>query len=87
MLPAGSKITGILGPPNTNPGIEHRQVYDYQLINNDAIDKEATIEIDFDDTDERIIRIKMKYLRYNLDADFEKGEAVLKVDIFVDQET
>ena len=87
LLPAGSKITGILGPPNTNPGIEHRQVYDYQLINNDAIDKEATIEIDFDDTDERIIRIKMKYLRYNLDADFEKGEAVLKVDIFVDQET
>jgi hypothetical protein len=62
-------------------------MYDYQLKNNDAIDKEATIEIDFDDTDERIIRIKLKYLRYNLDADFEKGEAVLKVDIFVEQET
>jgi len=29
----------------------------------------------------------MKYLRYNLDADFEKGEAVLKVEIFVEKET
>ena len=86
-MPAGSKITGILGPPNPNSSIEHRQIYDYQLKNNDAIDKEATIEIDFDNTDERILRIKMKYLRYNLDADFEKGEAVLKVEIFVEKET
>lgn len=87
LLPAGSEITGILGPPNPNSGIKHRQIYDYQLRNHGALDKETTIEIDFDDTDERILRIKVKYLRYNLEADFENGEAVLKVDIFVDQES
>ena len=87
LLPARSQITGILGPPNPNSSIEHRQIYDYRIKNNDAIDRETTIEIFFDDADERILRIKLKYLRYNLDADFEKGEAVLKVDIFVEKET
>jgi hypothetical protein len=87
LLPAGSEITAILGPPNPNSGIEHRQIYDYQLRNHDALDKEPTIEIDFNDIDDKILRIKVKYLRYNLEADFEKGEAVLKVDIFVDRET
>jgi hypothetical protein len=29
----------------------------------------------------------VKYLRYNLDADFETGEAILKVDIFFERET
>jgi hypothetical protein len=87
LLPAGSEITGILGPPNPNPNTGHKLVYDYQLKNNADNDKETTIEIDFDDADEKILRIKMKYLRYNLDADFEKGEAILSVDIFVDRET
>jgi hypothetical protein len=87
LLPAGSEITGILGPPNPNSDIEHRQIYDYQLKNNNAVDKEPTIEIDFNDTDDKILRIKVKYLRYNLEADFEKGEAVLKVDIFLEEET
>ncbi len=87
LLPAKSEITGILGPPNPNSGIEHKQAYDYQLKNNDAVDKVAAIEIKFDDTDERILRIKLKYLRYNLDADFGKGEAILEVDIFIDRET
>ncbi len=87
LLPAKSEITGILGPPNPNSGNEYSLTYDYQLKNNDAVDKVAAIEIKFDDTDERILRIKLKYLRYNLDADFEKGEAILNVDIFVDEET
>jgi hypothetical protein len=87
LLPAGSEITAILGPPNPNSGIEHRQIYDYQLRNHDAVDKEPTIEIVFDDTDDKILSIKVKYLRYNLEADFEKGEAVLKVDIFLEEET
>jgi hypothetical protein len=82
LLPAGSEITAILGPPNPNSGIEHRQIYDYQLKNHDEIETETTIEIYYDNADERVIRIKVKYLRYNLDADFEKGEAILKVDIF-----
>jgi len=87
LLPAGSEIAGILGPPNPNSSNDNKQIYDYQLKNNDAIDKETTIEIDFNDTDDKILRIKVKYLRYNLEADFEKGEAVLKVDIFVEEQT
>jgi len=87
MLPARSEITGILGPPNPNAGIEHRLFYDYQLADNDAIDKETVVEIEFDETGEKLHRIKVKYLRYSLDADFKKGEAILSVDIFVDRDT
>jgi hypothetical protein len=86
-LPDKSEITAILGPPNANSGNEHKLVYDYHLKNNAAADKETTIEIYFDDTHEELLRIKVKYLRYNLDADFEKGEAVLSVDIFLDEKT
>lgn len=87
LLPDGSEITAILGPANPDSSKDHRQIYDYQLKNNDADDKAAAIEIDFNDTDDKILRIKVKYLRYNLEADFEKGEAVLKVDVFVERET
>jgi hypothetical protein len=87
LLPDRSEIAALLGPPNSNSADEHKLVYDYQLRNNAAIAIGTTIEINFDDTNEKILRIKVKYLRYHLDADFEKGEAVLSVDIFVDQET
>jgi hypothetical protein len=86
LLPARSEIIAILGPPNPNSGTEHDLFYDYQLKDNDAVDKETTIEIDFDDANEKIVGIKVKYLRYHLDADFEKGMAILHVDIFVDRE-
>ncbi len=82
LLPDRSEISASLGPSNPDSSNDHRQIYDYQLRNHDAADKETTIEIDFGDSDDKILKIKVKYLRYNLAADFEKGEAVLKVDIF-----
>ncbi len=87
LLPSKSEITAILGPPNRDTGNERNLAYDYQLKNNDSIDNVAEMEILFDKPGERILRVKLKYLRYNLDADFEKGEAILKVDIFIVRET
>ena len=87
MLPAKSKIIQILGPSNRKKGDDNHLIYDYQLKNHDAIGRVAVIDIQFDRTAEHILRIKMKYLRYNLDADFEKGEAILNVDIFDDRKT
>jgi hypothetical protein len=87
LLPDRSELTALLGPPNSNPTVEHKLVYDYQLKNNAAFDVVATIEINFDDLNENILRIKVRYLRYHLDADFEKGQAILSVDIFVDEKT
>jgi hypothetical protein len=81
-LPTRSKITGILGPPNSKAGFQHTQLYDYQLKNNDRTDKVITVEIVFDSSGNRILRINVKYLGYNLEADLEKGRAVLSVDIF-----
>jgi hypothetical protein len=49
------------------------------------MDQIAAIDILFDEMGERILRIKLKYLRYNLEVDFEKGEAILKVDVFIDK--
>jgi len=87
LLPTRSEITGILGPPNPESGIKHTQRYDYQLKNNDDADEAITVKIEFDGSGTRILRIKVKYLGYNLEADLEKGEAVLSVDIFDKGET
>jgi hypothetical protein len=86
LLPGREELTRILGPPNPNPGFEHKLVYDYQLKNSTAADQEALIEIQLDDTDEKVNRIHVKYLRYHLDADLEKGKAILSVELFEDQE-
>ena len=87
LLPSKSELITILGPPNRNHGNGLNLGYDYQLKNNDSIDKIAAMDILFDRSGEMILRIRLKYLRYNLDANFEKGEAVLKVDIFMDRKT
>jgi hypothetical protein len=85
LLPDRSAITAILGPPNPDGSPGPKQTWDYRLKNHDAVDTETAIEIYLDD-DERIRRIRVKYLRYTLDADFEKGAAVLSVDIFLEEE-
>ena len=82
LLPTRSEIVDILGPPNPKTGVKHTQLYDYQLKNNDHAVKVITVEIEFDGSGNRILRIKVKYLGYNLEADLEKGEAILSVDIF-----
>jgi len=87
LLPNRSEITRILGPPNPNSNRGQRLVYDYEFKNNDAEDIAAVIEIYFDDSDNRPDRLKLKYLRYHLDADFKKGVAILKVDIFEKKDT
>jgi len=85
MLPSPSELNDILGPPNRDTGNRLNLAYDYQLKNNDSMDQIAAIDILFDEMGERILRIKLKYLRYNLEVDFEKGEAILKVDVFIDK--
>ncbi len=82
LLPTRSEITGILGPPNPTSGIKPAQLYDYQLKNHYDADKVIAVKIEFDGSGNRIQRIKVKYLGYNLEADLAKGEAVLRVDIF-----
>lgn len=87
LLPTKAEIIQILGLSNRTSGNDHMLGYDYVLKNNDAVDNVAVIAIQFDELNERILRINVKYLRYHLDADFEKGKAVLKVDILVDGES
>ena len=82
LLPTRSEITGILGPPNPTNGNARTLRYDYRAKNSDETVQQAAVDIEFDDSGDRIFRIKVKYLRYNLIADLEKGEAVLSVDIF-----
>jgi hypothetical protein len=86
LLPGRAEITGILGPPNPDPGFAHRLVYDYQLKNSADPDQETFIEIHLDDSDEKVNRIRMRYLRYHLDADLKKGKAILSVELFEDQD-
>jgi len=87
LLPTPLEILDILGPPNPSSPVTQKLVYDYQLKNNASPGTETLIEVTLDESQEMILRIRVKYLRYNLDADFVKGLAVLKVDIFVEEET
>ena len=86
LLPGRPELTRILGPPNPEAGFDHKLVYDYQLKNSTAPDKETLIEIYLDDADDKVNRIRIQYLRYHLDADLEKGEAVLSVELFEELE-
>ena len=86
LLPGRAELTRILGPPGPNSGFENKLVYDYHLKNSADPDHEALIEIYLDDRDERVNRIRMTYLRYHLDADLEKGKAILSVELFEDQD-
>jgi hypothetical protein len=85
LLPSKSELIEILGPPNRNLGDGFKLSYEYQLKNNVSIDKITSIDILLDRDDKKIIRIRVKYLRYYLDADFEAGRAILKVNIFGDK--
>ena len=85
LLPLKSELIEILGPPNRSRGDEFKLSYEYQLDNDVSIDKVASIDISFDKDGKTIQRIRVKYLRYLLDADFEAGWAILKVDIFGDK--
>lgn len=85
LLPSKTDITAVLGPPNRDTGNNRKLAYDYRLKYNDSIDNVAEMEILFDMSGERIIRLKLKYLRYNLDADFKEGHAILTVDIISDE--
>ena len=82
LLPSKSDLVTILGPPNRDSGNELMLLYDYQLKNHSSMDAAVTIEILFDKPAGRIRRMKVRYLRYHLDANFEEGEAVLKLDVF-----
>lgn len=82
LLPSKSELIEILGPPNRDPGDGFKLSYEYQLKNDIPIDKITTIDILFDRDGEKILKIRVKYLRYHLDADFEAGRAILKVDLF-----
>lgn len=82
LLPNKFEIVRILGPPTRDDHNELSQVYEYQLKNHNTMNSEITIELLFDQPADQIRRIKLKFLRYNLNADFDKGEAILKVDIF-----
>ena len=84
LLPSKSELITILGPPNRSTEEDNNLAYDYQLKNSNAEDMVAAIDILYDKNIEKIRRIRVKYLRYHLDADFEDGRAVLKVDVFVD---
>jgi hypothetical protein len=81
-LPTRSEITGILGPPNPKTVIEPDQLYDYQLKNHADPEKMIAVKIAFDGSGNRIQRIKVKYLRYNLEADLSREDAVQGVEIF-----
>jgi hypothetical protein len=86
LLPSKTDIIRILGPPNRNAGDRQCLTYDYQIKNNAALNAVAHIGIQFDRLGETILRIQLNYLRYCLVADFQKGEAILKVNIFLDEE-
>jgi hypothetical protein len=85
LLPSKSELIEILGPPNRSLGDGFKLSYEYQLESDVSIDKIASIDILFDRDGKKILRIRVKYLRYHLDADFEAGRAILKVLIFGDK--
>jgi len=80
-LPTRMEAIEILGKPNHK--VDHSTVlsYEYQLKGGGPENRTATIDAYYDGLGNAIRRIRVTYLRYRLDADFESGVAMLKIYI------
>jgi hypothetical protein len=85
LLPSRPEVVEILGVPNRNPADPFVLSYDYHLQGVETGDKMVTMDVHYMQQGDEIRRIKVKYLRYSLDADFEAGVAKLKIHILMDE--
>ena len=54
--------------------------YEFQLAGCESKWKKAVIEAHYDNTGTELLRVKIKYLRYDFDADFVAGEMLVGVN-------
>lgn len=85
LLPSRSEVVGILGEPNRNENGGSVLSYEYQLRGDGPENTTAAIDAYYEGQDNAIGRIRVTYLRYSLDADFESGVAMLKIHILNDE--
>jgi hypothetical protein len=85
LLPSRPEVVEILGVPNRSPDDLFALSYEYHLQGVETGDKLATMDVHYMQQSDEIRRIKVKYLRYSLDADFEAGVAMLKIHILNDE--
>lgn len=82
-LPSRPEVVEILGAPNRSSDDPFVLSYEYHLQGVETSDKIATMDVHYMQQGKGIRRIKVKYLRYSLDADFEAGVAMLKIHILI----
>jgi hypothetical protein len=81
LLPTRMAAVEILGEPNRNADDRTVLSYEYQLKGGDPENRTASIDAYYGGQGSEIRRIRVTYLRYSLDADFESGVAMLKIHI------
>jgi len=85
LLPTRLEAVEILGEPNRNANDSKVHSYEYQLKGGAPENRSASIDVYYRGQGNEIRRIRLTYLRYSLDADFETGVAKLKIHILNDE--
>jgi hypothetical protein len=79
LLLTRSKVIDILGEPNRVTVGPYGISYDYKLRTNGKTENRSRIDAYFNESGNEMLRVKISYLRYHLDADFVTGKAILKL--------
>ena len=74
-----SKVIDTLGEPNRVLDGQDGISYDYKLRTGGKRENRTRIDAYFNESGNKILRVKVSTLRYHLDADFVIGQAILKV--------
>jgi hypothetical protein len=81
LLPSRPEVVEILGEPNRSAHDGSVLSYEYKLKGGDPRYRTASIDAYYEGQGNAMRRLRVKYLRYSLDADFESGVAKLKIHI------
>lgn len=81
VLPARAELVDLFGEPNALLAGGTALVYEHRIKNAGPQAPVARTEVLYDPAGERMLRVKSRFLRYELDADFVTGRAVVKLHL------
>ena len=80
-VPTRRAIEDALGPPNELLQQGHLAVYRFRLRNARPGVQKSRAEVWYGENGQRVRRVRFRYLRYELDADFVAGVGIISIDL------
>jgi len=80
-MPDRAELVTLLGEPNEFEAGGSTLIYEHRIRNAEPTPAVLRTEVHFDPAGERLLRVRSRFLRYELDADFVANKALVKFRI------